>query len=173
VDRTRVWLAVSPIVVAGVLVSHALAYRLTGTPTGSLHGYLDHAPQVLLVVALVGLLVAGLASRMSALAAWPFPVAALATFAAQEHVERLAHTGELPSLFDSPAFLVGLLLQLPVALVVWVAARWLLGALVETRVRRPRLPRLSLPVLAPRTVDVCGVPIRPLPGRGPPRLRRS
>lgn len=158
---------------AGVLVAHALAYRLTGTPTGSLHGYLDHAPQVLLVVAFVGLLVAGLASRMSVFAAWPFPVAALATFAAQEHVERLVHTGELPWLFDSPAFLVGLLLQVPVALVVWVAARWLLRALVETRVRRPRLPRLSLPVLAPRTVDVCGVPIRPLPGRGPPRLRRS
>ena len=167
------WLAVSPIVAAGVLVAHALAYRLTGTPTGSLHSYLDHAFQVLLVVAFVGLVIAGLASRRSTVAAWPFPVAALATFAAQEHVERLVHTGELPWLFESPVFLVGLLLQVPVALVVWALAHWLLGALTEIRLRRPRLPRLLLPVLAPSTVDVGGVPLRPLPGRGPPPLRRS
>jgi hypothetical protein len=168
-----VWLAVSPIVAAGVLLAHALAYRLTGTPTGSLHAYLDHAPQVLLVVVLVGLLVAALASRASSLAAWPFPVAALATFAVQEHVERLAHTGELPWLLGSPVFLAGLLLQLPVALVVWAVARWLLGALAEIRVSAPRLPRLLLPVLAPRTVDVASEPARALPGRGPPPLRRS
>jgi len=166
-----VWLAVSPIVVGGVLVAHALAYRLTGTPTGPLHTYLDHAPQVLLVAALVGLGV-GLAARRSRVAAWPFPVAALAAFATQEHAERLFHTGELPWLLASPVFLVGLLLQAPVALVVWALARRLLRALVVAPPRRPRLPRHLVDVLLPSVPVVRRAPVRALPGRGPPLLRR-
>jgi hypothetical protein len=171
VDRLRVWLVVSPIVAAGVLVAHALAYRLTGTPTGPLHDYLDHAPQVVLVAALVGL-AAGLAARRSSVDAWPFPVAALVTFATQEHAERFLHTGELPWLLDSPVFLVGLLLQAPVALVVWALARRLLRALVVLPARRPRLPRHLLDVLVPRALVVRSSPVRVLPGRGPPPLRR-
>jgi hypothetical protein len=172
VDRLRVWLAISPIVAGGVLAAHALAYRLTGTPTGPLHDYLDHAPQVLLVAALAGL-AAGLAARRSTVAAWPFPVAALAAFAAQEHAERLLHTGDVPWIVLTPVFLVGLLLQVPVALAVWLLARWLLRALVVGPARRPRLPRHLLALPAPRALDVRAVPARVLPGRGPPLLRRS
>jgi hypothetical protein len=172
VDRPRVWLAVSPIVAGGVLGAHALAYRLTGTPTGPLHDYLDHAPQVLLVAALVGL-AAGLAARSSSVAAWPFPVAALAAFAAQEHAERLFHTGDLPWLFTTPVFVVGLLLQAPVALAVWALARRLLRALVVALPRRPRLPRHLVDVLLPSALVVRSAPVRALPGRGPPLLHRS
>jgi hypothetical protein len=171
-DRTRAWLAVSPLVATGVLVAHALAYRLTGTPNGSLHEYLDHAPQVLLVLAIVGLAVAGLATRLRTPSTWPFPAAAVATFVVQEHVERIAHDGQLPLLLASPAFVVGVLLQLPVALVVWALARLLLAALAETEVAPPRLGRLLLDVGKPVSSDVRAVPVLPLPARGPPVLRR-
>jgi hypothetical protein len=172
VDRLRVWLAVSPIIAAGVLGAHALAYRLTGTPTGPLHDYLDHAPQVLLLAALVGL-AAGLGARRSSVAAWPFPVAALATLAVQEHAERLAHTGELPWLLTSPVFLVALLLQVPVALVVWALARRLLQALLVEGARRPGLPRHLLDVAAPGAHAVRSLPLLAPPARGPPLLHRS
>lgn len=166
------WLAVSPLVAAGVLVAHLLAYRLTGTPSGSLHGYLDHAPQVLLVLAVVGLAVAGLAIRLRTPSAWPFAAAAPATFVVQEHVERLAHDGVLPWLLGSPAFMVGLLLQLPFALVVWVLARCLLSALTAPMATRRHVAHLLLDLTRPTSHDVRPVPAAPLPGRGPPLLHR-
>ena len=166
------WLAVSPIIAAGVFIAHALAYRLTGTPTGPLHNYLDHAPQVLLVAAFVGL-AAGLGARRSSVAAWPFPVAALATLAVQEHAERFAHTGELHWLLASPVFVVALLLQVPVAVVVWALARRLLRALVLEGARRPGLPRHLLDVAAPGARAVRSLLLLAPPARGPPLLRRS
>ncbi len=166
------WLAVSPILFAGVLTGHALAYRLTGVSTGSMHAYLDHAPQVLLVAGIAGVLLAGLTARTPRPSARPFAVAALAIFAVQEHVERLAHTGELPWLLASPPFLVGLLLQLPFALAAWALARALLAALDEERSRRPRVPRLFLPVAVPAARSLAPVPARVGRGRAPPRFRR-
>jgi hypothetical protein len=171
VDRVRVWLAVSPIVAGGVLVAHALAYRLTATPTEPLHGYLDHSPQVLLVAGLIGLAV-GLATHRASVAAWPFAVAAPAAFAVQEHTERLLHTGELPWLLTSPVFLVGLILQIPVALLVWVLARRLVQALLLAPARRPRLPRHLLDVLVPSAVVGRSAPVLARRSRGPPLLRR-
>jgi len=171
-DRTRAWLAVSPVVGAGVLAAHVLAYRLTGTSSGPLHSYLGHAPQVLVLTAIVALALAGLGSRLRAPAAWTFPAAALATFVVQEHVERLVHTGELPILLASPSFLVGLLLQVPVAIGAWALARALLRAVAELAHRRRSLPRLFHELLLPEGVDVVPVPVRPLPGRGPPSARR-
>ena len=43
-NRTRAWLVVSPVIAAGVLVAHALAYRLTATPTDPFHEYLALSP---------------------------------------------------------------------------------------------------------------------------------
>jgi hypothetical protein len=170
-DRARVWLAVSPIILAGVLTGHALAYRLTGTPTDAVHGYLDHAPQVVLILALVAPLLARRA-RWGAFALWPFPSAGVATFVIQEHVERVVHSGQVPWLLASPAFLVGVLLQVPVAVVVWALARRLLAVLVEALpARRRLLPRLVLDVVLPAPFDVRAVAAAPLPGRGPPFLR--
>jgi hypothetical protein len=165
------WLAVAPLVAGGVLAAHALAYRLTGTPTAPLHDYLDHAPQVLVVAGIVALAV-GLAARSASAAAWPFPVAALGTFAVQEHVERLLHTGDVPWLLASPVFLVGLLLQAPVALVVWALARRLLRALVVARARGVRLPVHLLDILVPQGHVSATAVVAVHGARGPPRLRR-
>jgi hypothetical protein len=170
----RAWLAVSPVVAAGVFAAHSLAYRLTGTPSAPLHSYLAHAPQVLLVLAVAGLVIGGLGARLDAPPARAFPLAALATFVLQEHVERIAHGGELLSLVTSPAFLVGLALQLPVALVVWALARWLLRAVRAYRPGRcARRPQYVLGVLAPRRLMVSMGNVRIPPGRGPPRLLPS
>jgi hypothetical protein len=171
VDRLRVWLVVSPLITAGVLVSHALAYRLTGTPPGSAHQYLDHTPQVLLALAVVAFGLGGLSGPLQLSSAWPFPLAALATFVVQEHVEGLAHTGELPWLLDSRAFVVGVLLQVPLALLAWGLARHLLDALAEPGASRPRLPRFLSVVVAAPVSDVRPAEAVPRPGRGPPLLR--
>jgi hypothetical protein len=174
VDRVRVWLAVSPFVAAGVVVSHTLAYSLTGTPAGPVHGYLGHAPQLLFVLAIAGLALGGIESfrlgpaRLRLPGAWPFPAAALATFVVQEHLERYVHTGQLPVLLGSRAFVVGLLLQLPFALAAWALARRLLRALRQAPARPPCVPRYLLGV-----VQGPGGPVRALAvlaprGRGPP-----
>jgi hypothetical protein len=171
VDRARVWLAVSPLMAAGVVGAHALAYRITGTPTGELHHYLGHTPQVLLVLALAGLALGSFGARLRVPPAWPFPAAALGTFVVQEHVERLAH-GELPLLLGSRVFLVGLILQIPVALLVWGLARRLLASLqVDGARRRSRLPRLAFVLMEPATSGLRTIaPVVPR-GRGPPYLQ--
>lgn len=170
----RAWLALAPVAAAGVLVAHALAYRLTGTPDAPLHAYLAHAPQLLVVLALVGWGAAALASRLRRPPLWAFPVAAVALFVVQEHVERLVHTGRPPLLLAAPEFLLGLLLQLPVAALVAVLARWLLAALVPAPPRRPPAQRwLALPVRLPAGVHLCATVGPPLPGRGPPFLAAS
>jgi hypothetical protein len=173
VNRTRVWLVVSSIVAAGVLTTHWLAYRLTSTPTDPFHGYLEHAPQVLLVLAGAGVILAAFTARVNAPPARAFPLVALATFVVQEHLERLVHGGGMPFLLTSPAFVLGLALQIPVALVAWALARWLLAAVHEGRLRTPprvrvALVRLSEPI---STLDPIDVGIRA--GRGPPALLPS
>ena len=166
-SRTRAWLAVSPIVAAGVLVAHALAYRLTSTPAGPAHDYLEHAPQILLLLALVGVALAGLGSRLRAPAASLFPVAALATFVLQEHLERLVH-GELPFLLASPVFFVGLVLQVPVALVVRLLARRLLDALGEERLAPRVFSHLVVSSATPRARPIATFALGAVAGRGPP-----
>jgi hypothetical protein len=172
VDPVRAWLAAAPLLAAGVLVAHEVAYRLTATRTGSTHGYLEHAPQVLVALTVVGLALAALtrASRVPRL--WVFPLAGLGAFALQEHVEAIAHGEQVPFLLSSPAFLLGMLLQLPFALAAWLLARALLGSLAEVRLRRPRLPRAAQAIAVPAMPDVRAVAVRPLPGRGPPALLR-
>jgi len=174
VTRTRAWLVLSPVLAAGELVSHALAYRITGTPTERFHAYLGHAPQVLLLLTLSGIVLGALGRRGPAPRAYVFPLVAVTTFALQEHLERIVHGGDFPVLVTSPAFVVGLLLQVPVALVAWVLARWLLVAAGDAASpRRVLRPHFDLPlVTAPAAV--LGSAGAPAPmGRGPPPLLRS
>ena len=171
-NRTRVWLVVSPVAAAGVLIGHGLAYRLTSTPTDPFHAYLEHAPQVLLILIVAGVILAALGTRTNAPPARAFPLVGLTTFVLQEHIERLVHGGGVPMLLISPAFVVGLALQIPMALVAWALARWLLG-LVGDVFRTSICPnwtfvRAVIPVGALDPIDV-----RIPPGRGPPRLLRS
>lgn len=142
--RGLTWLVAVPLIVAGSQAAHALTYRLVypGTPfrarallaTG--HGYLDQLPLVLgvgLAIAVVALLAAVLdASRghpARELPAWAFGAVAPLAFALQELLELSLHTGTFGwHAFAAPTFLPGLLLQLPFALLAWLAAELLLRA---------------------------------------------
>jgi hypothetical protein len=173
VNRTWVWLVVSPVLAGGVLTGHWLAYRLTSTPTDPFHAYLEHAPQVLLLLAGAAVILTAFGARLNAPPVKAFPLVGLATFVFQEHVERLAHGGGVPMLLTSPAFVVGLALQIPVALLAWALARWLLGLVADGVLRAPVCPdwaflRVTIPIGALDPID-----IRIPPGRGPPSLLRS
>jgi hypothetical protein len=172
VDRVRAWLAAAPVIAAGVLVAHELAYRVTATPTGSRHAYLEHAPQVLVALTVVGVALAALTRSSPTPRLWVFPLAGSAAFALQEHLEAVAHTGGLPFLMSSPAFLVGLLLQLPFAVAAWLLARALLALPEEARPRRARLPRALLRIAQPHALALGTVPLGAVPGRSPPELLR-
>jgi hypothetical protein len=159
-------------VAAGVLTGHWLAYRLTATPTEPLHAYLEHAPEVLLLLAAAALILAALGTCMNTPPVRTFPLLGLATFVLQEHLERLVHGGGLPMLLTSPAFVAGLALQIPVALVAWAVARWLLGLVGDAVLRTPLCPGwgvvcVTIPIGALDPIDV-----RIPRGRGPPTLLR-
>src|SRR4051794_33097570 len=105
--RTLTWLVTMPFAAASVLVGHANTYRPPGMPVDDLHGYLAHAPQVVLILATLALV--GLAADARARRSSPVPVAslALAAFVTQEHLERLIHTGHVPFLLASPVLWLG------------------------------------------------------------------
>ena len=184
------WLLALPLVTAGSLVSHALAYRIAEpAPTARAgllqttgHGYMAAAPFFLAVgIAFLaaGLLSIGARSRRGAATpppAWPLALVAPLGFALQEHLERLVATGSFPvELVAQPVFLTGLALQLPFALIAVLAARWLSRA-AEAVGRAlagspPALPRS--PVACHSFVDAV-LPRRPALAtgwgvRGPPR----
>ncbi len=73
VTHPRVWLVVSPVVAAGVLGAHSLAYRITSTPSDPFHAYLGHAPQILLLLAIVGIVVGALGAPRQSASAARFP----------------------------------------------------------------------------------------------------
>ena len=121
--RTLTWLVTLPFAAASVVLGHAIAYDVTGTPTGGMHDYLAHAPQVVFILA--SLAVLGLAADSRARRHSPVPLAVLGigAFVAQEHLERLIHTGHMPFLFASPVLWLGIALQLPLAVAIWFVAR--------------------------------------------------
>lgn len=114
-----------PLAILGVLAGHEVAYALTSTPHEELHAYMRHLPQVALLLAVLSLVGASFVQRGGRLALWPFPAVAVTGFVAQEHIERLAHDGSVPFLLDQPVFLVGLAVQVLVAVVAWLIARLL------------------------------------------------
>jgi hypothetical protein len=139
-SRPRIaWSVALPVAVVGSQLAHWLGYRIA-TPdseertyqlAASGHGYLTYAPLglalafVLVTIALAGevryvlVRAGGGASRPGVLG---FLVLAPAIFVCQEHLERLVETGTFP--WDAavePTFVLGLLFQIPFAL---------LGALV-------------------------------------------
>lgn len=170
--RALAWALTTPVAAAGVLAAHALAYRLTGTSAGPLHHYLEHAPQLVAVLATLGLVGLALQERsLSRHSVWWFAPLAPLGFACQEHLERLAHTGHVPWLLTTPVFLVGVVLQLPVALVCVLAVRRLTGTLADRRPGRGGMPGgawLPLTVRA-EPARTPAAPPRPS-GRGPPAL---
>jgi hypothetical protein len=167
--RTLTWLVTLPFAAASVVLGHAIAYDVTGTPTGGMHDYLAHAPQVVFI--LVSLAVLGLAADARARRHSPLPLAALGVgaFVAQEHLERLIHTGHVPFLFASPVLWLGIALQLPLAVAIWFVARTLaedIAAPMRRVVHRvPRLVQFLAPLVLP---PVAAAPGAAFPARGPP-----
>ncbi len=175
--RMLAWLLVTPLAAVGVLAAHAAAYTVTGSDPGPEHEYLGHAPQVgglLATLALLGLALQERSLRPRS-ARWVAPIAPLG-FVCQEHLERIAHTGELPWLLTTPTFLVGLALQLPVAVACVLLVRRVTGTLdaPATRLGPPPAPGgawLPLPARADRMPPTVDAPRRT--GRAPPALLPS
>ncbi|HWX09488.1 MAG TPA: hypothetical protein VNY33_05890 [Gaiellaceae bacterium] len=155
--RSVTWLVALPLLLAGTQAGHLFAYRIVYPgaqirarvllDTG--HGYLGRLPLVLGVaggIALVSLLVAALdASRgrgSRTLPPWAFGLLAPTVFALQEYLERSLHAGTFAwHAAAAPTFLPGLVVQLPFALLAWLAARLLLRAAVHAgRAFAPQRP---------------------------------
>lgn len=169
--RALIWVLLLPFAATSVLIGHVVAYRVTGTPADDLHGYLAHAPQVVSLLALLALL--GLAADVRARGTSRLPLALLAVgaFVMQEHVERFAHTGEVPFLLTSAALWVGVALQLPLTVVVWWLARRLAVDLAApTRRAVPGTGALTLPVRIPALGASAARVASAASGRDPPIL---
>jgi hypothetical protein len=182
--QTLSWLIGAPLALVGSQLAHAEAYRLVYRNPherahelqASGHGYLEHAPLALaLLLALVacGLtlrLLGARAGRGRELALWPFAVLPVLTFVLQEHLER----GTLGGVLAEPTTVVGLLLQLPFALLAYVVARLLLRAAdaLAGTVAPPRLRRTATHLLAPSSAVLPRTPRLAFgtAQRGPPRV---
>lgn len=143
VGRGVVWMSLLPLAAVGWLSAHAGAYLLVAPDpeqrsqllSGSGHGYLVAAP--LIVACAITLVVAALALAIldglrgayrARVAAWPAALVPPLGFAAQEHLERLIELNAFPfGVVLEPVFLVGLALQLPLALAAVMLARALLA----------------------------------------------
>jgi hypothetical protein len=169
--RALLWTLTVPLVMASVLGGHALAYAVTGVDPEPLHGYLDHAPQVLVILLVVAFLVGATGRRIEPTFS-VLPFLAPAVFVVQEHLERYAHSGQMPMLLTNRTFLVGLALQVPLAVLVARLSRRLvrsLGSALRTRARPPQLSQLTLPLVACTTAPALSrCSLRDRPARGPP-----
>jgi hypothetical protein len=173
VRHVLAWLFTLVLAAAGTLLAHAAAYLATGEEPWPLHAYLGHAPQLLVILATLAAVSLAATRGAANPPAWPFPVLAVGAFVAQEHLERLLHTGELPWLLTSPAFLVGLAFQLPFALAAWWLAGRMLRSLMPPTVRARLLPSYLLAIAhaAPRA-PASRAPITAA-ARGPPLPLRA
>jgi hypothetical protein len=190
--RGLTWFVAVPLLLASSQAAHFLAYRIVypGTPlrdqvlvaTG--HGYLDRLPLVFGAtgaIAFVALLVAVVdASRghaPRALPPWAFGLLTPTAFVIQEYLERSLHSGTFAwHTAAAPTFVPGLLAQVPLALLAWLAARLLLRAAAHAgRSLASPPPRLASEPLAslvpvPPATPRTRVLARRLAERGPPLL---
>jgi hypothetical protein len=183
--RTLPWLLALPLLAAGSLLAHSLAYALVEPgvaerarlleATG--HGYLAAAPFVFAGGAALGLAatvayaVRGRHGGASPLPSWPLALVPLAGFGLQEQLERLVTGAPLEPL--EPTFLVGLALQLPFAFAAVLVARRLARAAESlgraVALAPPRLRARATRARAPRSVLVTRPELAlEHPGRGPP-----
>ena len=156
--RRLAWLVALPSMLAGTEAAHALAYRIVFPQshvrvaalaiTG--HGYLAWLPLVLALAgaaALVGLGAAAFDTArgrtVGAVPAVAFALLPPLAFTLQELLELSLHTGVFAwHVFGAPTFLPGLALQLPFALLAYVAARLLLRAAVRLGRMLAHTPRV-------------------------------
>jgi hypothetical protein len=163
--RGLAWALTLPFVLLGTQAAHALAYELVYPQahvrillaTG--HGYLTYLPLVLALagaVALASLCVATVDAARGRparkLPAWAFALLPPAIFVAQEVLELSLRTGTFGwHALLAPTFIPGLVLQLPIALAVYMAARLLLRTAERAgrALAQPRAVRLVSPLVAP------------------------
>jgi hypothetical protein len=178
-DRRLPWLLSLPLMATGCLGAHSVAYRLfepTGSEAG--HGYLALAPLVLALGVSLGIVTAARSTLAgSARAGAPvqlFAVLPPLAFTMQEHLERALHGGAVLGTAVEPSFLVGLALQLPLALCAFLVARVLFrvaeaaGALCRRSTPRPRHPVVRTPSFSFGAPRVSALASRHA-GRAPPR----
>ena len=160
------WLVALPAAAGGVLAAHAAAYALVGGGTDAVHGYLPLAEASACALLALGVVAAILAARAGAPArprALALALAPPLAFLLQETAER----SFAPPL--EPVVLLGLVLQLPFAVLAYLAARLLLRAAAALapapRLRlRPARPVHARPSFAaPRPALLLA-----RHGRGPP-----
>jgi hypothetical protein len=180
VRRLTALLASLPLIGAGSLAAHDLAYRLVGGAAYQqhMHDYLTHAPTLLELMLGFSLATLAVALRHSELQlrapAWLYAAAPVVAFAVQEHLERAVQGQPTAHTVLEPTFALGLALQLPFALLAYIAARILLRA-VALVVGLFRLRRTGLrPAPPARPVIRFSSPRRALArgfsSRGPPAL---
>jgi hypothetical protein len=188
--RSLTWLVAVPLLVAGSQAAHALTYRIVYPGVSvrvhalalSGHGYLERLPLVLgiaIAIAAVALLVAALDAAKGrpsrGMPAWAFGALAPTAFALQEILELSLHTGTFAwHAVSAPTFGPGLLLQVPFAVLAWLAARLLLRAATHAGRALASRPPVAAPVarvaLAPAVVALPRTAAlgRGLAKRGPP-----
>ncbi len=146
--RLRIaWVLSLSLMVTGALVAHAVAYRLVDPARhmdGAMradegHGYLGDMQHACLAICGALVLLAAFASLVGRVRAgrgllaplWAFAVVPPLGFTIQEQLEHVFETGSFPHTATlDPAFLVGLLLQLPFAFAAYFAGRLVLAVAV-------------------------------------------
>jgi hypothetical protein len=183
VNRSVSWLLTAPLLVTGLLAGHSLGYRWAVTDTNarahlleeSGHAYFSYLPAILAV--LLTLAAWSLADRARSAARGrrrasspPLLVALVppVAFLTQEVLERLLHTGHVhAAAVLQPAVLIGLALQLPIALIV-LGLVWLLAEAADAVGRalsnRPPTRLAETVFFAPAERAV--VPVRTVASRG-------
>jgi hypothetical protein len=160
------WVLTAPLLVLSLLAGHSLGYRwAVADPHArahllqdSGHGYFAYAP--LLIAVGLTLIAAALAARIRSAARgdrtggsppWVYALLPPIAFVVQEFVERFLHSGHVHAgTLAEPAVLIGLVLQLPLA-VIALGLAWLLAQaadqLGEAIAERPRnrLAGIALP----------------------------
>jgi hypothetical protein len=195
VRRVLTWLLLVPLALLGSEAAHTVDYWLVEQDPGQRatllaqtgHGYLDLLPAAIatcwavVLLALLGwALEGGRGRRAPVLPFAPFALLPPIAFAGRELIERATY-GELqPSVVLEPVFLVGLAVQIPFAVVAFLAGRALLHAASSLGARLSRRPerRLLAPLeLASAGLDLSLPRLSPLAFaqavRGPPVSSRS
>ena len=153
--RRLAWGLTLPLVAAGALSAHVLAYTLVSSDHhsgSSAHAALMHwqvcaaLSLALAVLAAAGYAVDAFSGRGSRSAPiWAFALLPPAGFVLQEHLEHVLQHGALSStLALEPVFLLGLLLQMPFAVAAYLVARAIVSVAVTLiRALAREHPRLA------------------------------
>ncbi len=145
VRRCAAWLVAIPLMLAGTEAAHFFAFRFvypnawerSQALQQSGHGYFTLLPLlggIALAVLVSAVVLHGRDAQGAAVgltgctSLTRFAMLPPLAFALQEHLEALIHTGSIAGVVSSPTFTIGLLLQLPFALLTYVVARLLLVA---------------------------------------------